>query len=139
MRRHLVGERQLEAAPDAESWVGGPERCQVASRGGYGMALVRGLGAAHPSLPLAGRNWERWTMDWHPADVARRDRGMTLSAVDGGRVDLDLDGRTATIITRSKPSEAAFLHPWLSYIATVVAHFRDFDSFHAGGVIVDRS
>lgn len=108
---------------------------KTTSRGAYGFALA-GRGSDHASLPLAPQHWPRWTLAWSdraaPAGVSAADRFPVLG---GGEAHLDLTSRSLTVFGVPEPSISAFMHPWLSFIGTIVAQRTGLISFHGGGVV----
>lgn len=108
---------------------------QEALRGAYGFALA-GPGTDHGSLPVAPPRWPRWTLAWTERDrldtTPPEDRFPVL---DGGEVHVDVSARTVTVFGVPEPSPSALMHPWLSFIGTVVAQRAGMISFHAGGAV----
>ena len=103
------------------------------TRGAYGIALA-GPAGTHPSLPLAEDGWPTWSICWVP-DVDVLSPGERFRLPGGGEVVVDTASRSAVLSGVEEPSVSGFLHPWLSFVATIVAQRRGFTSFHAGAFV----
>ncbi len=104
-------------------------------RGAYGIGLA-GAAADHPSLPIAPAAWPVWSITWSEKSL----EGPEVERYplpDGGAVSLDPESRSAVVSGLPEPSVSAILHPWLSFVATVVAHRRGSATFHAGAFVHD--
>lgn len=102
-------------------------------RGAYGIALAGHFGM-HPSLPLAEDDWPTWSIEWVP-ELAADAEGELFRLPGGGEVVFDPASRSAVVAGVPEPSISAVLHPWLSFVATIVAQWRGFPSFHAGAFV----
>jgi hypothetical protein len=110
--------------------------------GAYGIRLS-GLDAARPLLVPAAPDWPSFEL------VNRVEPGpySELEHVDGERAELRLRTGGRIFIDRS-PGRAEFVtprplgseelvHPYLAPVATIVAHWNDRESVHAGAFTVD--
>lgn len=102
-------------------------------RGAYGIGLA-GAAATHPSLPVAHADWPVWSIAWSQ-DALSGPAVERYPLPDGGTVSVNAVSRSAVVSGLPEPSVAAILHPWLSFVATVVSHQRGFATFHAGAFV----
>lgn len=103
-------------------------------KGAYGISLSEL--AQHEVVPAAEREWPEYTIEWSAGPAAPSELTDRVPVMGGGELFLDNSARRVLFSDADRPSPAAFLHPWLSLIATVVSRARGFDTFHAGGVVI---
>ena len=110
--------------------------------GAYGLALPD-VGPDIARLLLeAPREWPEWRLEhrptghegWEREELSPERARLALSG--GGWVGIDAHARTAVFYTPDPPTHAV-AHPYLGLVASVAAHWRGWNSFHAGAVVID--
>jgi len=84
-------------------------------------------------------------MEWRIALVEDRgrpeefvcDRQARLRSAPAGWVDIDRDAHSSTLHLPEAPLPGPIVHPHLAATAITAAHWRGFNSFHAGAFLLD--
>jgi len=109
-------------------------------RGAYGLHLPGLENDAGPLLVEAPREWAPWHIEHRhgsgqPSEFLRDARACVRTEPDGW-VDVNLQTRTSTLNLPDRPGCRELLHPYMASTAVVAAHWRGWESFHAGAFLV---
>jgi hypothetical protein len=108
--------------------------------GAYGLYLPD-LQDAADLLVEAPAEWMQWRIAQlrgcgTPEEFVS-DRQARLQSATGGWVDIDRDARRSILHLPDTPPPGAIVHPYLATTAITAAHWRGFNSFHAGAFLLD--
>ena len=112
------------------------------SVGAYGIRLS-GLEAARALLVPAAADWPSFGLvnrvEPGPYDEIERisSRSAELRLHTGGKIFIDRSPGRAEFVTPRPLSSEELVHPYLAPVATIVAHWHDRESVHAGGFALD--